>query len=364
MANQTSNKQIVLVTGSSGCLGQHVVRLLHEQDDSVQEIRCFDLKPFSNNLKHKITKEMQIITGDIRNEKQLKNAMTGVNVIIHCAALIDLNFQPNLMEMQSVNVDGTQKLLEMAIENNVEYFIHISGTEVNIGNDPIYYSSENTIIIPKKPLLNPYAKTKADSEELIKEFNGRQLSNGSEQLKTVIIRPNLMYGEEDNHFITKILSITKANSGQLRRIDNVFTRMQPVYVGNVAWSCLKAKKRLQIDPKITGEEFIITDDTKIVDPFEFLEPFINARGYQLTKRSYPYWLFIMLFTLYCWLYRNFANILPIRIPDYLTPQTIQFICNTYFFNRTKAILRLDYDPLYDHDESINRSLQYYQKCSI
>ena len=45
-----ANKQIILVTGSSGCLGQHVVRLLHEQDDCVQEIRCYDQKPFPNNL--------------------------------------------------------------------------------------------------------------------------------------------------------------------------------------------------------------------------------------------------------------------------------------------------------------------------
>ncbi|OTF76430.1 3 beta-hydroxysteroid dehydrogenase type 7-like protein [Euroglyphus maynei] len=266
--------------------------------------------------------------------------------------------------MQSINVDGTQRLLEVAIENNVEYFIHISGTEVNIGNDPIYYSSENTMIIPKKHLLNPYSKTKADSEELVKEFNGRLLANNNDRLKTVILRPNIMYGEEDNHFITKILSIAKSNSGQLRRIDNVFIRLQPVYVGNVAHACMKAKNRLQLDRKISGEEFIITDDTKILDPFDFFEPFLNAKGFQLTKRSYPYWLFIWLFTLYCWLYKKFGNILPLRIPESLTPETLKFICTTYFFNRTKSILRLDYDPLYDYDESFKRSLEYYKNCSI
>lgn len=386
-----ANKQIILVTGSSGCLGQHVVRLLHEQDDCVQEIRCYDQKPFPNNLskwiiienlfgllifvfflllfttkkiEHKITKEMQIITGDIRNEKQLTNAMNGVNVIIHCAALIDISLTPNETEMQSINVDGTQKLLEMAIENNVEYFVHVSGTEVNIGNDPIYYSSENTIIIPKKHLLDPYSKTKANAEELVREFNGKKLANDNDRLKTVILRPNIMYGEEDNHFVTKILAIAKANGGQLRRLDNVFTRMQPIYVGNVAHACLKAKNRIQIDQKISGEEFIITDDTKIMDPFEFVEPFIKARGFQMTKRVYPYWLFIMVFTLYCWLCKKIGNILPLRIPANMTPETVKFICNTYFFNRTKATLRLDYDPLYDHDESVSRSLEFYKKCPL
>lgn len=52
MTSETANKkQTVLVTGSSGCLGQHVVKLLHENDETVQEIRCYDIKPFQNNLR-------------------------------------------------------------------------------------------------------------------------------------------------------------------------------------------------------------------------------------------------------------------------------------------------------------------------
>lgn len=43
-------KQIVLVTGASGFLGQHVVKLLQEKDSRVREIRCFDLKPYENKL--------------------------------------------------------------------------------------------------------------------------------------------------------------------------------------------------------------------------------------------------------------------------------------------------------------------------
>lgn len=46
-----ARKQTVLVTGSSGCLGQHLVKLLHENDDTVGEIRCYDIKPYQNNLR-------------------------------------------------------------------------------------------------------------------------------------------------------------------------------------------------------------------------------------------------------------------------------------------------------------------------
>jgi nucleoside-diphosphate-sugar epimerase len=41
---------VVLVTGGNGCLGQHVVRLLHEKADHVREIRVLDRVPYRNRL--------------------------------------------------------------------------------------------------------------------------------------------------------------------------------------------------------------------------------------------------------------------------------------------------------------------------
>lgn len=53
---------------------------------------------------------MQITTADIRNERQLLNALKGVDVVIHCAALIDVGLHPNEKELQSVNVEGKHHL--------------------------------------------------------------------------------------------------------------------------------------------------------------------------------------------------------------------------------------------------------------
>ena len=190
------------------------------------------------------------------------------------------------------------------------------------------------------------------------------LPTGTQKLLTVILRPNVIYGEEDNHFLTKILGIAKENSGVLRRIEHVFTRIQPVYAGNVAFACLQAKDKIQIDSRIGGEIFYINDDTKILEPFEFLEPYVKARGFQFSQRAYPFWIFILVFSLYTWLINLIWSIYPIKLPQNLTPANVRFFCTAYFFNRTKSILRLDYEPLYNHEQSEAQSLQYYKKVAL
>ena len=42
--------EVVLVTGASGFLGQHIVKLLHIQSPLTAEIRTLDIVPFENNL--------------------------------------------------------------------------------------------------------------------------------------------------------------------------------------------------------------------------------------------------------------------------------------------------------------------------
>jgi nucleoside-diphosphate-sugar epimerase len=239
------SNQVVLVTGASGCLGQHIVKLLQENDKNVKEIRCLDIKPYQNNLQHKTEKPMLIITADIRNERAIVKALHGVDCVIHCAALIDTDLWPDEKAMQSVNVDGTQILIDASVECNVQYFVYVSGVDVVVGDDPVYFGAENTTPVPKKHVLGAYSLTKYSAELIVTQANGRPLANGNNKLQTVVMRPTLLYGEEDNHFVTKILKVAKEQSGVLRRIDNVFIRIQPTYAANAGWACLKAKDKLR-----------------------------------------------------------------------------------------------------------------------
>ena len=48
--DSAEERDIVLVTGANGFLGQHVVKLLHEKDEDLDEIRCFDIRHYQNKL--------------------------------------------------------------------------------------------------------------------------------------------------------------------------------------------------------------------------------------------------------------------------------------------------------------------------
>lgn len=173
-----------------------------------------------------------------------------------------------------------------------------------------------------------------------------------------------MYGEEDPYFVTEALQLTKENSGVLLRIDNIFTRCQVTYAGNAAWACLKAKERMQEDLSICGEEFFITDDTPILDPYDFLKPYLELHGFRVTSFTVPYWILITFLSLLVFFVKLIRPIYEIELPRSYNPAKVQFICKTYFFNRNKAILRLNYEPFYSPEESEKMSLTFYKQLTL
>ena len=307
---------------------------------------------------------MKVITGDITDEKTVLDAMKDVDVVIHCAAVIDIGFEPDEKLMRRVNVDGTSNLLNAAVECKTRYFIFMSTVDVVIGGDQIYFGSEATTPVSKNPLLGPYASTKRDAEELVIKANGRDHPEGMGCLQTLVLRPTVTYGEGDHLFIPHVLKLAKESKGVLPKIDNVFIRSQLTYVGNVAWCCLKAKDKIQEDSSLAGEVFFVTDDTPILDPFDIYEPYLKLHGMRVSSWSFPYWMVIFILTILNGLARLLKPLVEITLPDSFEMKKLRYMANTFFFNRNKSILRLDYDPFFSPQESETRSLAFYKKLKI
>lgn len=403
--------EVVVLTGASGCLGFHTLKLLLSRDEDVREIRCLDLVEPEDSKKRAIDEELnkaegdgrkQIkwIKGDIRDINTVEQVLQGADCVIHCAAKIDIwtySDDQDVNELESINVGGTENLLQACIRLGVHKFIHVSSFEVYTGYETIYYATESTLPNTKWFLFGPSGRSKKEAEQKVKEYSNtklcREIRVGRDSLNAIVVRFPQIYGEYEKYYVSKILEATKFFGGTLKRMDNIWIRQQPIYAANAAWALVKAKQKMNTDQSLSGEEFHITDETEIGDPFDFLQPFIQSRGMQVTKRSYsflPIWaLLVLLFAVRRFikavdfmglfttkkgrleqalesdqLRKKHNSVKPKkerkRWFHYLMPQTLGFLCNSCFLNRTKASLRLDYEPIVDPSEAKNISLNWYK----
>ena len=125
--NIFANKKI-LVTGATGSIGSELVRRLLKYDPSVIRI-------FSNDenaqfiLEQELAKysNLRFFVGDIREKDRLRRAMDDIDIVFHAAALKHVPLcEYNPFEAVKTNVIGTQNLLEIAIDEEVEKVITIS----------------------------------------------------------------------------------------------------------------------------------------------------------------------------------------------------------------------------------------------
>jgi UDP-N-acetylglucosamine 4,6-dehydratase len=124
------NKIEILITGGTGSLGKALIdQLKHRQD--VRGIRIYSRDELKQNNMRQSLKDYPIpiayIIGDIRDYERLKEAMNGVNQVIHTAALKQVpTAEENPIEFVRTNVYGTENVMRACVYNNVDKAILIS----------------------------------------------------------------------------------------------------------------------------------------------------------------------------------------------------------------------------------------------
>jgi len=154
-----------LVSGGAGFIGSNISQVLIEQGHTVRILDNFSSGK-RENLKS-IEKDAELIEGDIRSYHIVQQAVKGIDIILHQAALPSVPRSiKDPITTNEVNVSGTLNILEAAVTGNVRRVVYASSSSV-YGDNPELPKHEGMLTNP----LSPYAVTKLAGEKYCNVFS-------------------------------------------------------------------------------------------------------------------------------------------------------------------------------------------------
>ena len=174
-----------LITGADGFIGSHLTELLLKKGFKVKALSQYN--SFNNwgwleNIKK--NRNLEIITGDIRDPQFCERITNKIDVVFHLAALIGIPFSYlSVDHYVETNIKGTLNICYAVKKNKVSKLVHTSTSEV-------YGTAKYVPIDEFHPLQpqSPYSATKISADAMVMSlFN-------AVNLPVVIARPFNCYG--------------------------------------------------------------------------------------------------------------------------------------------------------------------------
>jgi len=249
----------VLVTGGSSLLGQAVVARLSQRGDDVVSMQ-----------RGEAPSEGEQVRGDIRDRNAVRDAMRDVDAVIHLAARVSVTGAWG--EFESVNVMGTQNVVDAMRALDVPRLVHVSSPSVAHFGQPLVAATAG----PADPdrAHGHYARSKAMAELLALDAAGAGL-------RVVAIRPHLVWGPGDTQLVGRI--VERASSGRLVLINGGTALIDTTYLDNAADALVAALDRVD---QVSGERFVVTNgEPRTVA--ELLARICRAAGVPEPGRSVP-----------------------------------------------------------------------------
>ncbi len=184
---------MVLVTGASGFLGQHLVRSLSEQGAVVRAL-------YKNHAPSAALLALPGITWmlcDLLDIYDVEEAMSGIDDVYHCAAIV--SFDPDRREeMLHVNVESTANLVNQAVLQGVRKMLYVSSIAA-LGRS----GDENKLITEEEEWNeSKYNSAYAFSKYLAEMEVWRGMGEG---LNAVIVNPGIILGAGTGHDLSAAL---------------------------------------------------------------------------------------------------------------------------------------------------------------
>ncbi len=250
-----------LVTGAGGFVGGAVARALRTQGD--------DVRGFSRGS-HPELSAMGVDQrrGDIADDRAVQDAVRGVDVVFHAAAKVAAGGR--YADFHATNVRGTDNVIAACRKCGVPVLVYTSTPSVAFGRSDLEGVDESIGYSDQHDSL--YGRTKAEAERLL-------LAAASDELRTVALRPHLVWGPGDTSLLPRV--VQRGRSGALRRIDGPAKRMDVTYIDDAVHAHLLAAERLlaggEAAARVCGNAYFLNSGEP-VEIWEFIDRLLAAAG--------------------------------------------------------------------------------------
>ncbi len=197
----------VLVTGADGFIGSHLVEALVDRGKEVRAFvryNAFNSWGWLDTVNEDVREAIEIFSGDVRDPNGVREAMRGIDVVYHLAALISIPYSYHSPDTYvDTNVTGTLNVLQAARDLGTEKIVHTSTSEV-------YGSAQFVPITEDHPLQgqSPYAASKIGADQMALSFCR------SFDTPVAVIRPFNTYGPRQSTRAVIPTIITQIASGR------------------------------------------------------------------------------------------------------------------------------------------------------
>lgn len=226
----------VLITGATGFVGSHVVDVLLERGHDV-----FYIARSTSNMRWLEGKEVTRVDGSLFDVHSLKDAVTGMDALIHVAGLTAAK---NESEFRKGNLDATQNLIDAvrAYNPGLKSFVHTSSLTV-CGPAPSLERPTTEDQTDLRP-LTAYGRTKKLAEDAVRQAT---------DIPWTIVRPPAVYGPRDSAILSFFQAVHK---GLATLIGFGDSRVSLVHARDLARGIVMAMEQ----PVAIHQTYFITSD--------------------------------------------------------------------------------------------------------
>ena len=318
-----------LVTGAGGFLGGAVVDQLLAAGADVTAFQRGDYPALA-------ARGVRVVRGDVADAGAIAAAVAGHDVVFHVAAKAGV--WGAWEAFREANVTGTAHVIAACRQAGVGKLVYTSSPSVVFDGGDMAGVDESVPYPARHDA--PYPATKAEAEQLALAANGPDLA-------TVALRPHLIWGPGDPHFVPRLIARRKA--GRLRRVGKGENLVDATYIDNAAAAHLRAAERLAPGTACAGKAYFIGNDEPIA-AWTLVDRFLAAAGLPPVEGAVPAELAYAA----GWVLEGVHGLFKLPGEPLMTRWVARELSTTHWFDLTAARRDLGYVPAVSTEEGLRR----------